>query len=78
MVSIHAELRKPGVNDRNVVLMLIIHKVTKSPRQMQVNTREPQGGKTNNLEDGHHKEEETTRGGRGNLAALLKLMEKVK
>lgn len=29
---------------------------------MQVNTREPQGGKTNNLEDGHHKEEETTRG----------------
>lgn len=27
---------------------------------MQVNTREPQGGKTNNL--GHLKEEETTRG----------------
>lgn len=51
----------PGVNERNVVLMLIIHKVTKSPRQMQVNTMEPQGGKTHNLEDGHDKEEETTR-----------------
>lgn len=72
MVSIYAELRKPGVNERNVVLMLIIHKVTKSPRQMQVNTRELQGGKTNNTK------KRRQHGERGNLAALLKLMEKVK